>query len=92
MITNIKSRIKRLESDICPPNKKYGVLIYGYRSNCLDSPTGRNNYMKGGKLVGYISSVLEWANGKLARMISLNSEEGQRTLKQLGYKAVNVEN
>ena len=89
---SIKNRIKRLESDICPPNKKYGVLIYGYRRNCFNQPAGWNNYVRDGKLAGHISSVLEWANGKLLRMISLDLEEGQRILTQLGYKAVNVEN
>lgn len=89
MIANIKNRIKRLELDICPLDKKYGVLICNYRRNY---PAGWNNYMRDGKLAGHISSVLEWANGKLVRMISLDLEEGQRMLTQLGYKAVNVEN
>lgn len=88
MITSIKNRIKRLEADIYLPDRKYGVLIYGYRNYLAD----RNNYMKDGKLVGYISSVLDWANGELARMVNLNSEEGQRTLQHLGYRAVKVEN
>lgn len=88
---NIKSRIKRLEADICPPDRKYGVLIHGYRHNCLNHPAGWNNYMRDGKLVGYISSVLEWANGKLLRMINTASEEGKKILKELGYEIIDKE-
>ena len=82
---NIKSRIKRLEADICPSDKKYGVLIYGYRRNYS---TGRSSYMRDNKFVGYIPSVLEWVNGKLLRMISSGSEEGQKILKKLRYQRI----
>ncbi|MDP3143500.1 MAG: hypothetical protein Q8N14_06180 [Candidatus Omnitrophota bacterium] len=85
---NIKSRIKRLEEDICPPDRKYGALIHSYRHNCINPPAGWNNYMREGKPIGYISSVLEWANGKLGRMIKAASEEGKKILKGLGYKKI----
>ena len=83
---NIKSRIKRLEADICPPNKKYGVLVHNYRP----SRDGAS-YTKDGKFIGHIRAILEWANGKIKRMISVESEEGAKMLKELGYEIANKE-
>lgn len=84
---SIKNRIKRLEVDICPPNKKFGVLISNYRNSLI----GRNNYMRNSKPIGYISSVLEWANGKIIRMVNAGSEEGRKMLKELDYKIIGKE-
>ncbi len=68
-----------LELSICPRNIRYGVLIAAYR---WDSKI----YIKDGKAIRGITSVMEWANGKIRRMISADSGEGQRMLKELGYE------
>ena len=86
-MTDVKKRIERLESDICPRDTKYGVLIYANRNGPLNPELKGNNYMKDGKYIGgYVHSVMEWANGKVTRWISPDSEEGQRILKELGYQ------
>lgn len=87
-MSDVKKRIERLESNICPRDTKYGVLIHGYRRDCR---FGRV-YTKNGHVVGKIPSVLEWANGKIIRIISSDSEEGQRKLKELGYEILNRDN
>lgn len=82
---SIENRIKRLEADICPSNRKYGVLTYSYR---LSYSTDWNNYMRDSKPVGYIRAVLEWGNGKILRMINTGSEEGKKILTELGYQKI----
>jgi len=78
---NIKKRLKRLEVEMCPTNLTYRLLIIAY------ARPDHEVYIRNGEIVkGKIKAVMIFANGKFLRMPSADSEEGQKLLKQLGYK------
>jgi hypothetical protein len=82
---NIKKRLERVESEICPEDTIYSLLIYGYRNS---NPRGMGDlYMKDGKIVGYITAIREKsASGKLVRSIEPFLEKGKKILFELGYR------
>jgi len=84
---NIKKRLKQVESEICPEDVAYQLLIYNYVNS---DPKGMGNiYMKDGKIIGWIKTIFEKStSGKIIRSIDPFLEESKKILFELGYKII----